>query len=58
MKTQAQIKESRAAITGYASGGVMCKLGALCFYLSSVQVVSFVLRNPLERKARKRCVSY
>ncbi len=40
--------------TGFASGGVTCKLGALCFYSSSVQVDSFVLRYPPERKARKR----
>ena len=40
--------------TGFASGGVTCKLGTLYFYLSSVQVDSFVLRNPPERKARKR----
>ncbi len=40
--------------TGFASGGVTCKLEASCFYLSSVQVDSFVLRNPPERKARKR----
>jgi hypothetical protein len=40
--------------TGFASGGVTCKLGALCFYSSSVLVDSFVLRNPPERKARKR----
>ncbi len=39
--------------TGFASGGVTCKLGALCFYSSSVLVDSFVLRNPPERKARK-----
>jgi hypothetical protein len=39
---------------GLASCGVTCKLGALCFYSSSVQVDSFVLRNPPERKARKR----
>ena len=42
--------------TGFASGGVTCKLEASCFYLSSVQVDSFVLRNPPERKARKRCM--
>ena len=35
--------------TGFASGGVTCKLGALCFYSSSVLVDSFVLRNPLGR---------
>ena len=47
--------ERKAAYnTGFASGGVTCKLGALCFYSSSVQVDSFVLRNPPERKARKR----
>jgi hypothetical protein len=39
---------------GFASGGLMCKLRALCFYSSSVQVDSFVLRNPPERKAAKR----
>ena len=33
--------------TGFASGGVTCKLGALCFYSSAVLVDSFVLRNPL-----------
>jgi hypothetical protein len=43
-----------ACNTGFASGGVTCKLGALCFYSSAVQVDSFVLRNPPERKARKR----
>jgi hypothetical protein len=50
-----QIQTRKAATnTGFASGGVTCKLGALCFYLSSVLVDSFVLRNPPERKARKR----
>ncbi len=43
-----------AANTGFASGGVTCKLGALCFYSSSVLVDSVVLRNPPERKARNR----
>jgi len=47
-------KEQRTANTGFASGGVTCKLGALCFYSSSVLVDSFVLRNPPERKARNR----
>lgn len=42
------------ANTGFASGGVTCKLGDLCFVSSSVLVDSFVLRNPPERKARKR----
>ncbi|MFN3852116.1 MAG: hypothetical protein ACK4NY_21960 [Spirosomataceae bacterium] len=47
--------ERKAATnTGFASGGVMCKLEALCFYSSAVLVDSFVLRNPPERKARKR----
>ncbi|RYF19521.1 MAG: hypothetical protein EOO42_14215 [Flavobacteriales bacterium] len=40
--------------TGFASGGLTCKLGALCFYLSSVLADSFVLRSPPERKARNR----
>lgn len=40
---------------GFASGGVTCKLEVLCFYSSAVLVDSFVLRNPPERKARKRC---
>ena len=42
------------ANTGFASGGVTCKFGALCFYSSSVLVDSFVLRNPPERQARNR----
>jgi len=36
---------------GFASDGVTYKLGALLFYSSVVQVESFVLRNPPERKA-------
>ena len=44
--------------TGFASGGGTSKLGALCFYSSLVLVDSFVLRNPPERKARKRCGPY
>ena len=47
-------KEHRSDNTGFASGGVTCKLGALCFVSSVVLVDSFVLRNPPERKARKR----
>ena len=43
--------------TGFASGGVTCKLEALCFYSSSVLVDSFVLPNPPERKARNRCAT-
>ncbi len=46
------------ANTGFALGGVTCKLGAFCFYSSSVRVDSFVLRNPPERKARKRCTIF
>ncbi|GEM_PF-928321 len=44
--------------TGFASGGVTRKLEALCFYSSSVQVDSFVLLNPPERKAPNRYVQY
>jgi hypothetical protein len=47
-------EEARTANTGLASGGVTCELGALCFYSSSVQVDSFVLRNLPERNARNR----
>jgi hypothetical protein len=46
------------ANTGFASGGVTCKLGAFCFYSSTVQVDRFVLLNPPERKARKRYVPF
>ena len=46
------------ANTGFASGGVTCELGALCFYSSVVLVDSFVLRNPPERKARKRYATF
>ena len=55
---RAMTNEKTPYNTGFASGGVTCKLGALCFYSSSVQVDSFVLRNPPERKARKRCVQH
>ena len=52
--TQQQKNRKTATNTGFASGGVTCKLGALCFYSSSVLVDSLVLRNPPERKAPKR----
>jgi len=51
------MKRKAAYNTGFASGGVTCKPGAMCFYSSSVLVDSFVLRNPPERKARKRYYS-
>jgi len=44
------LTKTPAANTGFASGGVTCKLGALCFYSSSVLVDSLVLRNLPERK--------
>ena len=40
-------EKQRTANTGFASGGVTCKLGTMCFYSSAVLVDSFVLRNPL-----------
>ncbi len=40
--------------TGFASGGVTCKLGALCFYLSFFLVNGEVLRNRHKPYA-KRC---
>ncbi|MCF8373706.1 MAG: hypothetical protein K9H64_18945 [Bacteroidales bacterium] len=52
--TMRRVEISTATNTGFASGGLTCKLGALCFYSSSVEVDSFVLRNPPERKARER----
>jgi hypothetical protein len=45
------MKIKTASNTGFASGGLMCKLGALYFYSSSVLADSFVFRNPPERKA-------
>jgi hypothetical protein len=42
------------ANTGFASGGMTCKFGALCFYSSSVLVDSFVIRNPPQRQAPNR----
>jgi hypothetical protein len=38
----------------FASGGVTCKLEALCFYSASVQVDSLVLLFPPDRKAANR----
>ena len=46
-------RSSTAGNTGFASGGVTCKLGAFCFVPSEMLVDSFVLRNPPESKARK-----
>lgn len=42
--------------TGFASGGVTCKLGTLCFYSSSVQADSFRLRNRQLLVAEKQCI--
>src|SRR5690554_6797410 len=56
--TTSHTESGDAANTGFASGGVTCKLEALCFESSVVQVDSFVLRNPPERKARKRCHTF
>ncbi len=47
-------KEHHIANISFATGGVTCKVGALCFYSSSVIVDDFVLRNSPEHKARKR----
>lgn len=40
--------------TGFASGGVIYKLGTFCVYSSVALIDSFVLRNPPERKAMER----
>jgi hypothetical protein len=53
-KTCQTARRTAATNIGFASGGLTCKLGALCFYSSVVLVDSFVLRNPPERKARNR----
>jgi len=39
--------------TCFASGGVICKLGDLYFYSSSVLVDSFVLRKPARTQSGK-----
>jgi len=54
MTTTATAERRADCNTGFASGGVTCKLGALGFYSSSVLVDGLVLRNPPERKARNR----
>ncbi len=48
------IKINPAGDTGFASGGMKCKFGALYFNSSSVLVDSFVHRNPPEPKAQNR----
>jgi hypothetical protein len=47
-------ESNTAANTGFASGEMTCKLGALYFYSSSVVADSLVLRNPPLRQAPKR----
>jgi hypothetical protein len=50
-----QIKDVYIVVkTAFASDVVKCNLVALCFYLSSLQVLSFVLDNLHEVKAIKR----
>jgi hypothetical protein len=39
--------------TGFASGGLTCKLEALCFYSSLVLIDSFVLRKPARTQSPK-----
>lgn len=51
-------KQKPAGNTGFASGGVTCKLGALCYYSSSVQVDSEVLRNRQLRQHANRCKTW
>jgi hypothetical protein len=41
--------------TGFASGGVTCKLGALCFYQRSCLVDRLVFQNLPLRQAANRC---
>jgi len=39
--------------TGFASGGVTCKLGTLCFVSSVVLADSFVFRKPARTQSPK-----
>jgi hypothetical protein len=50
-----ELKANKAACNStYKKLADQCLNDALCFYSSSLLVDSFVLRNPPERKARKR----
>jgi hypothetical protein len=53
MTTQ-RIENLAAYNMGFASGGVTCKIGALCFCSSLMLVDSFVLHNPHDTKSRNR----
>jgi len=46
-----------AGNTGFASGGVTCKLGALCNYSSAVLAESFVLRIRHYAKPQNVCAN-
>ena len=52
-----QTDSMAAGNTGFESGGVTCKHGALRFVSSSVLADSLVLRNPPLRQAPNCCVS-
>ena len=51
---QTNKKERRPHNTRLPQVAVTWLSESLCYYSASVQVDSFVLRNPPERKARKR----
>jgi hypothetical protein len=51
MTTRLWTERKVAANTGFASGGVTCKLRALCFYSSFVHSESIVLLSPAPRQA-------
>lgn len=61
MKVTETTERREATKTGFASGGATCNSvsfwdGVLCFYSSVVQVDSYVLQNPPERKAPNHSV--
>ncbi len=46
-------KEQRTANKGFASGGVTCKPGVKCFYITLVIISAFVLRFPARMQSRE-----
>ncbi len=48
-----RLTKTPAANNEFAIAGFACKLGSLCFYLSTVFIDNFVPRNLPECKARK-----
>lgn len=51
-------KRKTAANTSFATGGLTCKIGVLCFYLSSMFLDIFIIQNPTARQALNRWLLY